>query len=158
MASRLPLPRCSHAAVGIGRKLYVWGGYSSGSAIGTTALEVFDVPSVTWEEPGVLHGSDIPDGLRGMAVSTDGDTSYTFGGATGSHPYTYYNRLYQVSPSRRLCQEWQPTGPLPEKASGSCMVQYQDKLVLQGGHAGQRRINELHVFDLKKSECETLWY
>lgn len=159
MATRLPLPRCSHAAVGVGSKLYVWGGYSSGSTLGTTALEVFDVPSMAWEQPQVLRGSDMPDGLRGMALTTDGETTYTFGGATGSHPYTYYNAMYQVTPSQHLCQEWQPTSPsstVPEKASGSRMVQFQGKLVLQGGHTGQRRINELYVFDLKTSECNIL--
>ena len=162
MATRQPLPRPWHAAVGIGSKLYVWGGCSSSSTISTRtlSLETFDVPSVTWEEPQVLHGSDMPEGLRGMAVTSDGQTSYSFGGRAGSHPYTYYNTLFQVIPSQHLCQELQPTSSsntAPDKTSASCILQFQDKLVLQGGYTGQSRTNELYVFDLKESECE-LWY
>jgi len=63
MAARQRLPRSDHAAVGIGSKLYVWGGDSlSGSAIRTKELESFDVLSLTWKEPQVLHGVNMPDG------------------------------------------------------------------------------------------------
>ena len=161
MATREPLPRRSHAAVGVGSKLYVWGGDGSGSTIRTTALEIFDVPSVTWEEPRVLQGSDVPDGLADMAATTDGETSYFFGGRTGSsQPYTYHNSLFQFSPSQLQCQRLEPTSPshkVPRKTSASCIVQFKDKLVLHGGFTGQRQTSELHVFDLRNSECK-LWY
>ena len=152
MATREPLPRRSHAAVGIGSKLYVWGGDGSGSTIRTTTLEIFDVPSVTWEEPQILQGSDMPDGLADMAVTTEGETSYCFGGRAG--PYTY-NTLFQVNPSQHLCQTLQPTSPshtAPRKTSSSRIVQFNHKLVLHGGFTGQRQTNELRVFDLTNSE------
>ena len=73
MATREPLPRRDHAAVGIGSKLYVWGGYGGSSKIKTTALEIFDVTCATdWEQPQLLDGSNMPDGLWGMAVTSDG--------------------------------------------------------------------------------------
>lgn len=59
--ARQPLPRTNHAAVGVGSKLYVWGGDGRSATIPTPTLEVFDVPSVSWEEPQRLHGSDMPD-------------------------------------------------------------------------------------------------
>jgi len=161
MATREPLPRAWHAAVGIGSKLYVWGGYTSGSAIRTKELESFDVLSLTWKDPQVLHGVNIPDGLHAMAVTSDGETGYSFGGATGSaYPFTFYNDLFQVTPSQHLCHNLQSTSSsesdtAPQKAD-SRAVQYRDKLVLHGGYTGQKRTNELHIFDLKKSECG-LW-
>ena len=157
MATRQPLPKSKHAAVGIDSKLYVWGGYggSQASKINTTAVEVFDVTSLNWKQQ-ALHGCDMPDGLWGMAVTSDGETAYCFCGRAGS---TYYNTEFEITPSQHLCKELQPTSHslMPEKTSGSRVVRFQDRLILFGGYTGQRRTNELHVFDLKKSECE-LWY
>lgn len=149
MATRQPLPRQSHAAVGIGSKMVIWGGHGGSTKIKTTALEIFDVSSVSWEEPQVLHGCAVPDELCGMAFTTDGETSYSFKG-------TPYNQtLLQITPSQHLCQRVLPTSSyhtMPESTSGSCLVQFQDKLILHGGNRG--RTTELHVFDLTKSECE----
>lgn len=163
MATRQPLPRAWHAAVGVGSKLYVWGGKSD-PAIRTASLDIFDVPAMKWKEPQVLRGSAVmPSELHSMAVTTDGETSYTFGGTAGvrgSSSKTYYNTVFQVTPSQRVCQELQPTSPsrmAPEKAVDSCIVQYQDKLVLHGGYTGQKRTKELYLFDLRESECE-FWY
>ena len=157
MATRQPLPRYSNAAVGIGSKLYVWGGWNSSSKINTTALETFDVTSVQWEQSQLLNGSSVPDGLQGMAVTSDGETAYCCCGWTYSYPNKiHYNTVFEIIPSQHLCKELQPTSPslMPEKTSGSRVVRFQDKLILFGGYTGQRQTNELHVFDLKKSECE----
>ena len=156
MATRQPLPRASHAAVGIGSKLYVWGGYGGSSKIKTTALETFDVTSVQWEQSQLLNGSSVPDGLCDMAVTSDGETAYCCCGWTSSYPSTYYNTVFEITPSQHLCKELQPTSPslMPEKTSGSRVVRFHDKLVLFGGCTGHRWTNELHIFDLKKSECK----
>lgn len=152
-----PLPRTNHAAVGVGSKLYVWGGDGRSATIPTPTLEIFDVPSVSWEEPQRLHGSDMPDaGLEGMAVTSDGEVAYSFGGVTGSYPFrTYHNTLYNVTPSHSLYHKLQPTSfshTLPRTAEGSCIVQFQDKLLLHGGSDNITETNnELHVFDIKKS-------
>ena len=158
MATRQPLPRAGHAAVGIGSKLYVWGGWGGSSKIKTTALEIFDVTSVQWEQSQLLDGSSVPNDLQDMAVTSDGETAYCCCGQTGSFPnYTYYNTAFEITPSQHLCKELQPTSSslMPEKTSASRVVRFQDKLILFGGWTGgYRRTNELHVFDLKKSECE----
>ena len=86
MATRQPLPRDSHAAAGIGSKLYVWGGDGGSSKIKSTALEIFVVTSVQWEEQKALRGYDMPDGLEGMAVMSDGETAYCCCSRTGSYP------------------------------------------------------------------------
>ena len=153
MATRQPLPRTRHAAVGIGSKLYVWGGNGGFSKIKTTALEIFDVASLKWEEEEALHGCDMPDGLRAMAVTSDGETAYCCCGRTGS---IYYNTVFEITPSQHLCKELQPTSPslMPEKTSDSRVVRFHDRLILFGGYTDEKRTNELHVFDLKKSECE----
>ena len=84
MATRQPLSRDSHAAVGIGSTLYVWGGDDGSGRIKTTALETFDVTSVQWERSQLLNGSSMPDSLWGMAVMGDGETAYCCCGQAGS--------------------------------------------------------------------------
>lgn len=164
MATRQPLPRAYHAAVGIGSKLVVWGGYGGSTLyhnqrINKREIEVFDVLSVSWKEAQFLHGSDMPDVLYDVAVTNDGGTAYCCGGASGdlSNRLTYCNSLFQIIPFQHLCQELKPASPThaaPNKSSGSGLVKFGDKLVLYGGYTGQERINQLQVFDLKKSECE----
>ena len=159
MDTRQPLPRARHAAVGIGSKLCVWGGYGGSSKIKSTALEIFDVTSLDWKQD-VLHGCDMHDGLYGMAVTGDGETAYCCCGLVDSIVNsTYYNTVFEITLSQHLCKELLPTSHslMPEKTLGSGVVQFQDKLILFGGFTGQSWTNELHVFDLKKSECE-LWY
>lgn len=154
--SRQLQPRRNHAAVGVGKKLYVWGGNTGDSTkIPSTTLENFDVSSLTWGQPQRLDGF-LPDGLWGMAITSDGEDAYTFGGRTGSYPKcTYFNTLYYVNPSTLQCRELVPGNPsqAPKKASGCRMVHFNGKLVVHGGYTGGGRTDQLHVFDLKTSEC-----
>ena len=145
MSSSQPLPRSSHSAVGVGRKLYVWGGYSSSKTIQTADLEIFDE---TWQQPQKLRGR-LPDSLSCAAVTADGEIAYTFGGTTD----TYCNTLYQINMSTLECIELVPVNPshAPKKTSGSAMVHFKDKLVVYGGYTGQVQTSEMHVFDLKSS-------
>ena len=125
--------------------------------IKSTALEIFDVVSLKWQVQQAFYGCDMPDGLHGMAITSDGETAYCCCGRTGSYPNnTYYNTVFEIAPSQHLCKELQPTSPslMPEKTSGSRVVRFHGKLVLFGGFTGKRWTNELRVFDLKKSECE----
>lgn len=149
--ARPPEPRYDHAAVCIGSKLIVWGGRSKGSAtISADTIESFDISSETWKQPQQVHGS-LPGCLSGMAVTTNGENAYSFGGQAGS---TRINTLYEINMSTLQCRELVPANPAdaPPKTSNSRIVYYKDKLVLHGGYTGQHRIDEIHVFDLKNSE------
>lgn len=119
-------------------------------------LETFDVLSETWQRPQELRGSP-PDVLCAVAVAGDSESAYFFGGASVSHSKnTFFNTLYQLDLSTLECKELVPRNPsqAPMKQSNSGMVLFKDKLVVQGGYTGKDRSNELHTFDLKKSECE----
>ena len=159
MASREPQRRKFHAAVGIGKHLFVWGGDGGSTKIRTTVVESFNVLSLAWEQPQDLQGS-LPDGLCDMAVTCDGERAYFFGGRTGSYAFTFHDSLYQVTPSQNLCQHLQAESAshAPAKTSGCCIVQFRDELVLHGGWTGEGRTDDLHVFDLKKSEKQYLAY
>ena len=151
MSFREPRPRWRHAAVGIGRRLHVWGG-TSATMIPSKTVHSFDVPSLTWEEPRKFRGS-LPGSLYDMAVATDGENAHTFGGWNDS----YSNTIYRMNPEECTLRELLPADSgspcAPEAKSYSSMVQFKGKLVVHGGYGDEGRTDELHVFDLKKSKC-----
>jgi len=147
MASRQPKPRFLHATVGVGQKLYVWGGHGGHSAkIQTTTFECFDVCTETWQQPQLLQSS-----LYGMAVATDGESAYTFGGETESD--SVYS-LYRVDLRSLQCKEIIAANPFDSpKRSRSGMVYHEQQLVVHGGYDDQEPTDEMNVFDLDKCEC-----
>lgn len=157
--TREPQPRSNHAAFGVGGKHFVWGGDvdSRSTKVHTTQIETFDISSWKWEEPQTLQGS-LPDRLWGMAITTDGENVYSFGGHNSS---TRINTVYQISPSTLQFEELQPTGSsycVPKGATGSRIVYFKEQLVVFGGYTGQAYTDDLYVFDLKKSESENFTY
>ena len=157
MSTRKPLARFKHAAVGIENTLYLWGGCSTSAKIQTSILESFDVPFGTWEYPHELRGG-IPDCLNEMAVATDGEYAYTFGGQTGYSPGTYVNTLYRIDPITLGCRRLVPGNPshAPKAVVSSRMVHFKDNLVVHGGFDEENSTNEVHLFDLRKSEWENV--
>lgn len=157
MSAKQPPPRNRHAAVGIGQKLHIWGGDGGAYKIPTSTIHSFDLSSETWEKPRELDCS-LPDALCGMAVATDGESAYFFGGATGSYPATYFNTLCQVKPSMLECRKLVPAAHshTPTQKCGSGMVYFSKKLLVHGGYNGDGWTDELHVFDLttgKHGDC-----
>ena len=149
-----PSARYSHAAVGCGGNLFVWAGDGGrGSPVPSSVLERFNVVSTSWQEPRQLRGQSLPDGLHRMAVTSDGEKAYFFGGSDES--YTPFNSLYCLDLSSLLSRLIIPTtaSESPSPRSTSAMVHYRRKLVLYGGHTGISISDELFVFDLDTSEA-----
>ena len=149
-----PSARYGHAAVGCGGNLFVWAGKGGhGSPVPSSVLERFNVVSTTWQEPRRLRGQSLPDGLHRMAVTSDGEKAYFFGGSDES--YTPHNSLYCLDLSSQVCRVIVPTGASvsPSPRNYSAMVHYRRKLVLYGGDTGGSASDELFVFDLDTSEA-----
>lgn len=149
MSAREPTARAFHAAVGVGDKLFIWGGYGQTT---TTTLESFNVCSLTWEKPRPLNGY-LPSGLYNAAVTGDGEDFYSCGGETTSGRI---NTLYEINPHTLLCRELLPDSPshAPQKQEGSSSVYFNRKIVVYGGYTvpSKQRTDDLLVFDLDKSE------
>jgi len=107
MSSRQPPPRRHHVAVGVGQKLYIWGGEGDLLKIQPTSIESFSVLLDTWERPQQLHGS-LPDSLYDVAYTSDGQIAYFFGGRDGSQ---YIHTLYEIDLSTQNCRQLIPTNP-----------------------------------------------
>ena len=146
-----PSARYSHAGVGCGGNLFVWGGDGSrGSPVPSSALERFNVVSTSWQEPRQLRGQSLPDGLHRMAVTSDGEKAYFFGGRDGS--YKLQNSLYCLDLSSQVCRKM-VASESPSPRDYSAIVHYRRKLVLYGGYTGRSISDELFVFDLDSSEA-----
>ena len=156
MSSREPRPnvrepqrRWMHAAFGVGSKHFLWGGEGS-SAIRTAQIETFDVSSAKWQEPLLLKGSP-PGSLDGMAVTTDGDSAYSFGGWDGS---THTNSIYEINTRTLECRHVLPTSSYsPPGVAHSSILLYNKQLVAFGGDTDKGPTNDLYIFDLRKGEC-----
>ena len=150
MSSREPKARAWHAAVGVGDKLFIWGGGGDSTIIQTTTLEAFNVESLSWEQTRQLNGS-LPDSLCSAAVTNEKENFYSFGGYT--LPGHYVDTLYEINPSTLLCRELVPnsSSQAPEKQQGSRSVYFKNKVVVYGGNTGMGRPDDLHIFDLEKS-------
>ena len=147
-----PSARYGHAGVGCGGNLFVWAG--KGGPVSSSVLERFNVVSTSWQEPRHLRGQSLPDGLRLMAVTSDGERAYCFGGVDGSEER--HNSLYCLDLSSLLSRLIIPTtaSESPSPRTSSAMVHYRGKLVLHGGDTGAGSASdELFVFDLDTSEA-----
>ena len=138
---REPQPRCGHAAVTVGSKLYMWGGYAGSKPKGelATAVEVFNIGMEVWEQV-PTHGTP-PPGLSHTAYTVVGTSLYIFGGTDGSH----HNTLYKLDLCTLKWESISHSSRSPSWMVGSRMVSYGDnQLVLF--------TDRLHIFNLDKRE------
>ena len=138
--------RWGDAAVGVGQTLLVWGGDGVEE---TSLVERFDVVSTTWRDARRLQGDSLPVGLRYMAVTSDGETGYVFG---GEYSGGTSDKLFAINLTSLECRELVPIPQLvyrPGPRRNSAMVYSEGRLVMYGG-SGRNR--EVEVFDLNKSE------
>ena len=149
MSTKQPQPRHYHAAFGVGSKHFLWGGDGS-PAIQTAQIENFEISSAKWQEPLLLKGS-LPWSLYGMAVTTDGDSAYSFGGYVGA---TRTNSIYEINTRTLECRHVLPTSSYsPPGVAFSSILLYNEQLVACGGYTAKGLTNDLYIFDLQKGEC-----
>ena len=115
-----PSARYGHGAVGCGGNLFVWAGRGGGSPVPSSVLERFNVVSTSWQEQRQLRGQSLPDGFNSMAVTSDGEKAYFFGGRDES--YTLHNSLYCLDLSSLVCRMIVPSSEPPSPRYDSAMV------------------------------------
>ena len=148
-----PSARYGHATVGSGSNMFVWAGAGGlGSVVSSSVVERFNVQSTSWQEPRHIRGQSPPDGLYAMAVVSDGERAYYFGGFVGG---LLCNSLYVLDLSSMQCRQMATGGESPTARSWSAMVHYKRRLVVYGGYTGSGASDELFLFDLDTSEAIT---
>ena len=160
---RQPVARYFHAAVSFHSNLLVWGGYCGTVGLDDSAVEHYDVLSMTWGEERQELRYLCLRGLRRMAIACDGEIAYTFGGRTAQFglliaQFGLINDIYEVDLRSLACNVIQPSadsGLAPSARSNSAIVISRRRLIGYGGYTlGGVASNELHVFNLDKSEAQ----
>ena len=149
-----PQARYCHAAACVEGNMLIISGYGS---VNDALVETYHVPSMTWQEQRQLSGQSLPDNFYSMAVASDGERAYLFGGYTGSGKRC--NTLYEVDLTSLECRALVPAADSlsPIARLGSRMVfSEQRKLVVYGGYTDAGPTDELLVFDLDTSEAVEL--
>ena len=83
-----PLRRYWHAAVSMGNKLHLWGGYAGSNESSkklANVVELFDIHTEMWEKKTIIGKP--PPGLWFTAYTAIRTTLYNFGGCDGRSRY-----------------------------------------------------------------------
>ena len=148
-----PSARYGHGACSFGANLLVWGGNGghNNSPVPLSVVEIFNMTHTAWQEPRHLQGLSSHDFLQSMAVASDGERAYFFGGRSGpSGSQVRSNALCVMDLSSLRCRETVATNTeeSPSPSSNSGMVFHRRQLIVYGGGLS----DELFVFDLDSSE------
>ena len=151
-----PSARYHHGACSFGGNLLVWGGDGgTNSRVPLSVVEIFNITCTAWQEPRHIQGLSSHDFLRSMAVASDRERAYFFGGLSGPSGFEdYSNALHVMDLSSLRCREIVATNTeeSPRPRSNSGMVYHRRQLILYGGNTRGGTSDELFVFELDSSE------
>lgn len=161
-----PLPRFSHCAASVGKKIYFHGGYISDPGQGS-AVDIFDPYFESWEQQPTT-GSPPPGLYEGVCTSLV-DSLYSFAGFDGKNLYNTLHKLDTATLEWRELQPQNPAdGPMVKSGCGMVASDY-EHLAMFGGYgipigpiqrgamftenfhrtaAGKGWSNELHLFNI----------
>ena len=166
-----PSPRWGHYSAAVRGQLYVYGGrtrdFSNRKSEVAVSVHSFNQCVETWQSRATTGKH--PPSLYSGACTSSGHHLYIYGGSDELH---FHDSLHQLDTKS---MEWLqlPSGPM--KKWGCKMISYEDNLVLFGGYGipsgpiqpgaqfvqdnsmsgfsdGRGMTNELHMFNLQKSE------
>ena len=156
----VPEPRKNHSAVLVYSKLVIFGGVGVGEDGAVRRFNdvwSLDTDTMTWTRLDVQ--GDIPCGRDGHTMSAIGTKLYMFGGwtgppgADGDAGESYKNDLYVLDIKSLVWQRQHLSGsaPSPRKLHTATVVEADQRIIIIGGYSIDRRVNDVHVIDLKNS-------
>ncbi|XP_037496326.1 acyl-CoA-binding domain-containing protein 5 isoform X2 [Jatropha curcas] len=147
-----PMPRFNHAATVIGKKMIVVGGESGNGLLDDVQVLNFD--QFTWTAISsklYLSPSSLPlkiPACRGHSLVSWGKKALLIGGKTD--PASDRISVWAFDTETECWSLLEAKGDVPVARSGHTVVRASSVLILFGGEDGKRRkLNDLHMFDLK---------
>ncbi|EOD19314.1 hypothetical protein EMIHUDRAFT_458743 [Emiliania huxleyi CCMP1516] len=142
-----PTPRDAHAAVLLGGRLYVFGGYDSKRYLAD--FHSYGLDSGEWRVEAASGSPPSPRG--GHAAVVHGSRLIVFGGCDG---WNYFNDTLAFDVQSA---EWAPvrvagTAPGARSAPSTAVHEATNALYVFGGYDGARSLNDLFRMDLRTSE------
>ena len=152
-----PPPRIGHAAVSIGNRLLLWGGYAGSDKSSkklARAVEQFDILTEIWEKK-TTFGTP-PLGLWDTGCASIGASLYNIGGFDGTSQYKSLHELNTVSWEWKKLVAKNPSSAPMKKYGGGMVALDEENLLILAGRSGRcisDYTNELHVFNIPEGEC-----
>ncbi|KAG7028961.1 Acyl-CoA-binding domain-containing protein 4 [Cucurbita argyrosperma subsp. argyrosperma] len=152
IAGEKPAPRFNHAATVIGNKMIVVGGESGNGLLDDVQVLNFD--KYTWSTASsklYLSPSSLPlkiPACKGHSLVSWGKTALLVGGKT--EPGNERIAVWAFDTETECWSLMEAKGDIPVARSGHTVVRASSVLILFGGEDSRRRkLNDLHMFDLK---------
>ncbi|KAM5561012.1 hypothetical protein ABKV19_021900 [Rosa sericea] len=138
----IPVPRDSHSAIAIGKKMLVYGGDRGDRYYGD--VDMLDMDTMTWSRLAVQGSS--PGGRAGHAAVSIGTKVYVIGGVGHKR---YYNDAWVLDSSTCSWTQLDVCGQLPQgRFSHTAVVTDSDIAVYGGCGEDDRPLDELLVLQL----------
>ncbi|KAK3009434.1 hypothetical protein RJ639_013183, partial [Escallonia herrerae] len=148
----IPTPRFNHAAAVIGNKMVVVGGESGNGLL--EDVQVLDLDRFSWTTASsklYLSPSSLPlkiPACRGHSLVSWGKKALLIGGKTD--PASDRISVWAFDTETECWSLMEAKGDIPAARSGHTVVRASSALILFGGEdAKRRKLNDLHMFDLK---------
>lgn len=152
IAGERPAPRFNHAATVIGNKMIVVGGESGNGLLDDVQVLNFD--KFTWSRASsklYLSPSSLPlkiPACKGHSLVSWGKKALLVGGKT--EPGNERVAVWAFDTETECWSLMEAKGDIPVARSGHTVVRASSVLILFGGEDSRRRkLNDLHMFDLK---------
>ncbi|KAL1197801.1 Acyl-CoA-binding domain-containing protein 6 [Cardamine amara subsp. amara] len=149
-----PAPRCNHAAAAIGNKMIVVGGESGNGLLDDVQVLNFD--TFTWSTASskvYLSPSSLPlmiPAWKGHCLVSWGKKVLLVGGKTD--PCSDGVSVWAFDTDSECWSLMDAKGDIPVSRNGHTVVRASSVLILFGGEdSKKRKLNDLHMFDLKSS-------
>lgn len=154
IAGEKPTPRFNHAAAVNGNKMVVVGGESGNGLLDD--VQVFNFDQLTWTTASsklYLSPNSLPlkiPACKGHSLVSWGKKTLLIGGKT--EPGSDRISLWAFDTETECWSLMESKGDIPVARSGHTVVRASSHLILFGGEdAKRRKLNDLHMFDLKAS-------
>ncbi|XVE82088.1 hypothetical protein DITRI_Ditri15bG0118700 [Diplodiscus trichospermus] len=159
VAGERPVPRFNHAAAVVGNKMIVVGGESGNGLLDDVQVLNFD--SFSWATASsklYLSPSSLPlkiPSCRGHSLVSWGKKALLVGGKTD--PGNDKVSVWAFDTETECWSVMEAKGEIPVARSGHTVVRASSVLILFGGEdAKKKKLNDLHMFDLKSLTWLTL--
>ena len=164
-AGVIPDKRSSHTATMVGDTMYVFGGFGAGAWY--NSVSVLDTVTMTWQKRNAK--GDVPCPRYAHVAAQDGNKMYIFGGfgtaqfgnisrnlrrpaSATRAPETYLNDVYAFDVTTlewsRVNEMLDGLPPCPRAACAASFDRRSRIWYIQGGNAGERRLDDLHALNL----------
>ncbi|XP_012455953.1 acyl-CoA-binding domain-containing protein 6 isoform X1 [Gossypium raimondii] len=159
VAGETPEPRFNHAATVVGNKMIVVGGESANGLLDDVQVLNFDTFSWTMASSKLyLSPSNLPlkiPSCKGHSLVSWGKKALLVGGRTD--PANDKVSVWSFDTETECWSVMEAKGEIPVARSGHTVVRASSVLILFGGEdAKKKKLNDLHMFDLKSLTWLTL--